>query len=130
MARQVRHLCDVNVWLALTLSGHFHASAARSWFESLTAPDSAAFCRSTHQSFLRLLTTPAMLEEYRSAARSNEEAWSAYESLRSEPRVGWLEEPDGLEPHWRRYSIRPTASPKLWMDSYLAAFVARLIAAS
>ena len=32
------------------------------------------------------------------------------------------EEPAGLEALWRRFAVRGTASPKLWMDGYLAAF--------
>jgi predicted nucleic acid-binding protein len=31
-------------------------------------------------------------------------------------------EPAGIDRWWRRYSERNTASPKLWMDAYLAAF--------
>ena len=33
-----------------------------------------------------------------------------------------MAEPEGLEPFWRQYSSRPSASRKLWMDAYLAAF--------
>lgn len=32
------------------------------------------------------------------------------------------DEPAGLEAHWRTYAARESASPKLWMDAYLAAF--------
>ena len=32
------------------------------------------------------------------------------------------DEPPGLMPLWRRLAQRDTASPKLWMDAYLAAF--------
>ncbi|MDN5858263.1 MAG: hypothetical protein L0H84_06535 [Pseudonocardia sp.] len=31
-------------------------------------------------------------------------------------------EPPGLVERRRRFADRPTASPKLWMDGYLAAF--------
>ena len=37
----------------------------------------------------------------------------------------WLEtveEPAGLERQWKKLAVRNTASPKLWMDAYLAAF--------
>lgn len=44
-------------------------------------------------------------------------------ALRSDDRV-WATcpEPARLEAHWERFGSRGTASPKLWMDAYLAAF--------
>lgn len=117
------YLCDVNVWLALTLSGHFHARAARAWFDAVTEPRSVSFCRSTQQRFMRLLTTPAVAAQYDMAALSNQEAWAIYEALLGDERVTAVaEEPPGLEALWRTFSARPAASPKLWMDAYLAAF--------
>ncbi len=54
---------------------------------------------------------------------SNEAAWRVYDDFRSDTRVVFRdEEPDGLERWWRQYSQRNSASPKLWMDAYLAAF--------
>lgn len=32
------------------------------------------------------------------------------------------EEPAGIQERWRDLAVRHTASPKLWMDAYLAAF--------
>jgi uncharacterized protein len=35
----------------------------------------------------------------------------------------WMtEEPQGVEARWVQLAARPTASPRLWMDAYLAAF--------
>ncbi len=34
----------------------------------------------------------------------------------------FLTEPGGLEARWRTYAAQTSASPKLWMDAYLAAF--------
>jgi predicted nucleic acid-binding protein len=39
-----------------------------------------------------------------------------------DPRIGFADEPTDLELHWKRLSLRGSASPKLWMDAYLAAF--------
>ena len=39
-----------------------------------------------------------------------------------DPRVGWREEPKALNEQWRRLACPESASPKLWMDAYLAAF--------
>jgi len=34
------------------------------------------------------------------------------------------QEPAGLESRWEQLALRDEASPKLWMDAYLAAFAA------
>jgi uncharacterized protein len=82
----------------------------------------ALFCRSTQQSFLRLLTTNAIMARYRVPPLSNKTAWSIYDKLLADSRIGWVEEPSGLEAYWRRFASRSQASSKLWMDAYLAAF--------
>jgi uncharacterized protein len=38
------------------------------------------------------------------------------------PQVIWLEEPLDLTTYWRRYASLSSASPKVWIDAYLAAF--------
>ena len=78
-------LADSNVWLALALSKHeFHGEA---WFARQKRPENVLFCRSTQQSFLRLLTTRAVLAPYGVPPLSNDEAWSMYESFRADVRV-------------------------------------------
>ena len=37
------NLCDINVWLALSLSGHLHHEAARDWLETIDEPASIQF---------------------------------------------------------------------------------------
>jgi toxin-antitoxin system PIN domain toxin len=107
--------------LALALSKHKFHSAAQTWLES-QGPRQAFFCRATQQSFLRLLTTTAVFAPYRIPPLSNRAAWSVYESLLADERISWIEEPNGLEASWKRLAGGPKASPKLWMDAYLAAF--------
>jgi toxin-antitoxin system PIN domain toxin len=117
------NLCDVNVWLALTLSGHAHAGAARRWFDQMAVPGSVLFCRVTQQAYLRLLTNAAVLAPYGNPPLSNREAWAAYEALLADDRVMLrADEPPGIEARWRELTLRDTASTKLWMDAYLAAF--------
>jgi len=117
------NLCDVNIWLALTLSGHPHAAAARRWFEGEAAPGGILFCRATQRAYLRLLTNPAVLAPYGNLPLTNRAAWSAYQALRADDRVMLrADEPPGLEGRWRELATRDAASPKLWMDAYLAAF--------
>lgn len=114
-------LVDSNVWLALTLSKHVQHAPARDWMEGLGRRQ-AVFCRATQQSFLRLLTTTAVLAPYGIPPLTNKLAWTTYEDFRADDRVAWADEPSGLEGHWKRLARGPNASPKLWMDAYLAAF--------
>ncbi len=117
------HLCDGNVWLALALSGHVHHDAARTWLDSIDEPASVTFCRATQQTFLRLLTNTAVLAPYGNEPLTNIAAWEAYRALIADDRIVLrADEPAGLEAHWRTFACRDTASPKLWMDAYLAAF--------
>lgn len=116
-------LCDSNVWLALALSGHAHHETTRDWFDSVAEPATVVFCRATQQTFLRLLTNTAVLAPYGNPPLANREAWAAYEALTADVRITLAEsEPSGVEERWKAFALRDTASPKLWMDAYLAAF--------
>lgn len=116
------HLPDVNVWLALSLSGHVHHAAARDWLEGIRKSDSVFFCRSTQQGLLRLLTTSQVLAPSGNPPLSNREAWEVYERLRADGRIAFATEPSGAETVWQALANQNTASPKLWMDAWLAAF--------
>ena len=115
-------LADSNVWLALALSKHAAHPAVRAWFARQKRLQAVLFCRSTQQSFLRLLTTRAVLAPYGIPPLTNKAAWSAFEGFRADQRIGWVDEPRGLETHWKKLAGGPWPSPKLWMDAYLAAF--------
>ena len=116
-------LCDSNVWLALTLSKHVHHDAARGWLDSIDTPASVCFCRATRQTLLRLLNSATVLGPYGNPPLTNRQAWKAYAAFLADDRIAFRgEEPPALEAHWERFAKRDTASPKLWMDSYLAAF--------
>ncbi len=116
-------LCDTNVWLALVLSKHTHHEAVQSWVASIEEPGSLLFCRATQQSLLRLLSNVAVLSPYGNPALSNRQAWGLYEQLLADDRILFHSlEPPGLEAQWKKWAVRGTASPKLWMDAYLAAF--------
>jgi uncharacterized protein len=115
-------LADSNVWLALALSKHQFHSAARKWLGRQSPRDPALFCRTTQQSFLRLLTTEAVFAPYGIPPLRNHSAWEVYEGFRGDERIGWSEEPRGLESLWKKLAGGRQASPKLWIDAYLAAF--------
>ena len=115
-------LVDTNVWLALTLSKHALHRATRAWLEETTSQDRLLFCRSTQQSYLRLLTTAQVLAPYGNPPLSNSQAWQAYQTWVRTDGVSFVEEPPDLEENWKAGAVRDTPSPKLWMDAYLAAF--------
>jgi uncharacterized protein len=115
----MKHLCDANVFLAIAVEQHSgHETAAR-WFIGLERNDTAVFCRATQNSFLRLLTRK-ISEHY--VPVTNRKAWEAYDKLCQDETLIFVEEPAGLERIWRKLASPSSASPKLWMDAYLASF--------
>lgn len=119
----IRELWDVNAWIALSLSEHVHHQAAAGRLHAIDEPSSVLFCRSTQQSYLRLLSSAAVLAPYGNEPLTNQQAWAAYRTLVADDRIIMVEEPAGIEAGWARLgATRRTASPKLWMDAYLAAF--------
>ncbi len=55
-------------------------------------------------------------------ARSQQEAWKAYDRWLEDERIEFLDEPAGLEDQFRALTQSQHASPKDWADSYLAGF--------
>ncbi|MBK9275125.1 MAG: PIN domain-containing protein [Flavobacteriales bacterium] len=114
-------LPDVNVWLALSLEAHpLHATAMR-WFDA-ARPGSVHFCRYTQQGTLRLLTTAALTTPLGLRPLTNKAAIKAMKAMLDDPRIAFAEEPVGLYPAWTELASSSSASPKLWMDAYLAAY--------
>ncbi len=110
-------LLDVGVWLAAVWARHVHHPVAASWFEAQTTE--MALCRVTQMSLLRLLTNPSVMGDDALARRA---AWKVLDTLRSDDRVVWAEEPLGLEALWRAFSSHDQRDHELWTDDYLAAF--------
>jgi toxin-antitoxin system PIN domain toxin len=115
-------LYDSNLWVALTFSSHPHHALAQSAFAGASLGVPACFCRATQQSFLRLAVTPALLKIYRPGNFTNADALRQLDSFSQRPEVIFLDEPHGLETLWHQLAAITTASPKVWMDAYLAAF--------
>ena len=113
-------LPDVNIWLALGLPEHMHHRAATEWFQSSDHP--IYFCRASQQGLLRLLTNAAVLAPYKLAPLSNRQAQVRMHEMLALERVRMADEPRTVEADWERYADSSFASPKLWMDAYLAAF--------
>ena len=111
---------DINVWVALSYDRHVHHGAALQWFEALAPTSRLFFCRLTQLGLLRLLSAPAVMGP--DQAKGQREAWKAYDDWLEDDRIGFLEEPGGLETAFRALTRSAQASPKDWADSYLAAF--------
>src|SRR6185312_15180032 len=111
-------LCDTNVWLALALPEHLHHAVCVKWFGELPDGDSLRFCRSTQQSFLRLLTNFPAVGAPDRPPLTNRQAWRAFDELLDDTRISLqADEPAGVEPAWVEFATRDTASPKLWADA-------------
>lgn len=115
-------LVDTNVWLASVFATHPGHAVARQALRTASAAQPVVFCRATEQSFLRLLTTPALLRAYGAMGLSNRDALLTLKALQGLPAVRFADEPPGTVVRWHALAARDTASPKLWMDAYLAAF--------
>jgi predicted nucleic acid-binding protein len=74
-------LVDNNIWLALALSEHNFHDTALTWLETETLAGELLFCRSTQQSLLRPLTTPAVLRPFGNPPLTNAEAWQVYKGF-------------------------------------------------
>ena len=115
-------LLDTNVWLAAVFTTHPFHQAAQKNLQQATPAEPAVFCRSTQQSFLRLASTPTLLKAYGATGLTNIDALVALGALLALPQVCEREEPPGTPALWHRLASHNTASPKVWMDAYLAAF--------
>jgi uncharacterized protein len=101
---------DVSVWFATVSEGHTQHRKVSAW--SAQQPGK-------QMDLLRLLSNPAVLGK---DTVSRAQAWRVVDDLRSDERVGWLDEPPSLEAAWRAMSAKNDRSHKLWTDDYLAAF--------
>ncbi len=118
-------LPDVNIWLALALSGHSHHEAARIWLDGVETLACIFFCRATQQGLVRLLTTAEVMAGYGIPPLTNREAWDVVDKFMADERITFANEPEGVEEAWKAFAIRENNSPKLWMDAWLAAFALR-----
>lgn len=115
-------LFDTNVWLAATFPKHpFYPLAQKALVQS-TAAQPAIWCRATEQSFMRLASTATVQRTYDALGQTNRTVLLALDTLQALPQVSWRDESPGVFAQWRTLAALDTASPKVWMDAYLAAF--------
>jgi len=113
----VRYLADVNVWLALAFERHPHCERAWEWLNKQEA-SSCIMCRMTQQGFLRLATNPKAF----SKPLTHKQAWGAYDQFMGDERIEFEQEPPEIDNEWKTFTVRSKYSPKVWNDTYLAAF--------
>jgi uncharacterized protein len=113
------YLPDINFWIALSYSSSPQSASAKLWFDALPPATLCIFCRYTQMGFLRLSTNAKVNP---SQLQTLSQAWVVYETILLDPRVGYSEEPKGLENNWRSLTQLNRYSTNLWNDAYLAAF--------
>lgn len=115
-------LFDTSVWIALAFDAHPLHAPAEAVVLAASPAQPALFCRVTQQSVLRLLTTAAIAKQFGVPAATNHQALAIVDGFMASPSVAYINEPPNVFPRWRALADLPTASPKRWMDAYLAAF--------
>ena len=63
-----------------------------------------------------------MAKAYGALPLTNSDALLTLDNLQALPQVAWQDEPPGVFGLWRSLAGLNRASPKVWMDAYLAAF--------
>ena len=114
----MQSLCDVNVLFSLVFGGHVHHVQVYDWV-ARRANHSLVLCRQTQLSLLRLLTTRQILQEQ---VCTMAQAWSLYWLLLNDSRFIFSSEPSTFDIVFHQTSNLAQVSPKLWQDTYLAAF--------
>lgn len=114
-----RSFPDVNVWFALAVADHPHHGPAVAWWNEESS--FAGFSRLTQLGLLRLLTTDVAMG---GLPLTNAEAWGVYDGFLADSRVRIFPELPALDDLFRAHSSLRQASPKLWVDAYLAAHAA------
>jgi toxin-antitoxin system PIN domain toxin len=111
---------DLNVWLALSVSGHSHSEDAWKWANVLPQETRLIFCRYTHIGLLRLLTNQAVMGRETLTLR---EAWTVYDQWLGDPRIDFYPEPRDADAEFRRVMGPFEASPaSKWIgDGWLLA---------
>ncbi len=115
-------LFDTNIWIAAVFTTHPCHAVAQQALQLATPLEPAVFCRATQQSFLRLASTPVIQKTYGAEGLTNRDALVALDALQALPQCSQRDETPGVFALWRTLASRGTASPKVWMDAYLAAF--------
>ena len=120
------YFADTNVWVALQFKRHLHHQIVVDFMKTRAKEAPVFFARIVEQSFLRLITTAAICRTYNVSVHTNAQAVQILNGWRSCSYIDCLdEEPPGTRALWLELAAIPSASPKVWMDAYLAAYAIR-----
>jgi toxin-antitoxin system PIN domain toxin len=121
---------DVNVWLALSVSGHAHHADAVGWLDRSADDAQLIFSRFTQMGLLRLLSNPSVMGD---GTLTLGEAWAVYDRWLQDPRVEFYPEPRNAEAGFRR-ATEPFAGKAAakwvgdcWLLAYAVAAQTRLV---
>jgi hypothetical protein len=112
---------DLNVWLALSVSGHPHNGVAINWLQQLPNDSTLIFSRYTQLGLLRLLTNTTVMGDETLTLRK---AWAVYDRWLQDPRVEFYPEPRNVDAGFR-FGTEPFAAKAAtkWVgDCWLLAF--------
>lgn len=119
---------DLNVWLALSVAGHSHSTAAWQWVELLPPDTRLIFSRYTQIGLLRLLTNVTAMGEQTLILRK---AWGVYDRWLEDPRVEFYPEPRNIDAGFRQVTepFGARQASKAVGDCWLLAYAKELQAA-
>jgi toxin-antitoxin system PIN domain toxin len=121
---------DVNVWIALSVSGHPHNADALNWLKRLPDDSTLIFSRFTQLGLLRLLTNTVVMGD---EALTLRRAWAVYDRWLQDPRVEFYPEPRNVDAGFRQATepfAAKTASKWIgdcWLLAFAVAAQARLV---
>ena len=116
---------DLNVWLALSVTGHIHTAEAWNWMNSIPTDARLVFCRYTQVGLLRLLSNPSVMGD---RVLPLGRAWDVYEQWIADVRVHYYPEPRTLDTAFHDatapFALQPASK---WVgDCYLLAYAAEV----
>ena len=119
---------DLNVWLALSDTGHIRSTGAWKWMKMLPDDAQLIFSRYTQVGLLRLLTNISIMGDQTLTLRK---AWGVYDRWLEDPRVEFYPEPRNLDAAFREITqpIAAQQASKTVGDCFLLAYARELQAA-
>jgi toxin-antitoxin system PIN domain toxin len=116
---------DLNIWLALSDTGHTRSVSAWKWLKMLPEDRKLIFSRYTQIGLLRLLTNVSVMGDQ---TLTLQKAWSVYDRWLEDPRVEYYPEPRNLDAGFRQ-TTEPFAArqaSKAVGDCFLLAYAKEL----
>jgi toxin-antitoxin system PIN domain toxin len=116
---------DLNVWLALSDTGHTHSASAWKWLRILPDDRRLIFSRYTQIGLLRLLTNVSVMGDQ---TLTVSKAWNVYDRWLEDPRVEFYPEPRNLDTGFRQNTEAFAArqASKAIGDCFLLAYAKEL----